>query len=76
VFVAVVGCFPVELTGDEEDGVDDEAILGLAASINVIATAATAPNLPTMRIMTPTMVAAVSRNVTLNDDLTPDCASV
>jgi hypothetical protein len=32
--------------------------------------------LPTMRIMTPTMVAAVSRNVTLNDDLTPDCASV
>ena len=54
----------------------DSPRLGLAASISVMATAATAPILRTIGIMAPPMVAAVSRNVTLNDDLTPDCASV
>jgi hypothetical protein len=47
-----------------------------ATSINVRATAATAPGLRTIGIMTPTVVAVVSRNLTLNDDLTPDRASV
>ena len=74
--VAVVLCFPVELAGDEEDGVDDKAILGLAASISVMVTAATAQILRTIGIMAPPVSSAVSRNGTLNDDLAPDCASV
>jgi hypothetical protein len=41
-----------------------------------MATVAIAPSWDTTGIMAPPMVAAVSRNVTLNDDLTPDCASV
>jgi hypothetical protein len=60
VFVAVVVCFPVELAGDEEDGVDDEATVGLAARINVRTTAATAPNLRTIGIMAPTVIAEVA----------------
>jgi hypothetical protein len=61
VFVAVVVCFPVELAGDEEDGVDDEATLGLAASISIMATAATAPSLRTIGIMAPPVSPAGSR---------------
>jgi hypothetical protein len=68
VFVAVVVCFPVELAGGEEDGVDDEATLGLAATISVMATAATAPSLRTMRIMTPTVSPAGSRRTPGRDD--------
>ena len=45
-------------------------------SITFMATVAIAPSWDTTGIMAPPMVAAVSRNVTLNDDLTPDCASV
>jgi hypothetical protein len=41
-----------------------------------MATAATAKNLRTVRIMAPPMVAAVSRNGALNDDLTLVGASV
>ena len=46
------------------------------ATIIVMATAATTANLRTLGIMAPPMVAGGSRNGTLNDDLTPDCASV
>jgi hypothetical protein len=56
--------------------VTDEATLGLAARIDVMATAATAPILRTIGIMAPPMVAAVSRNGALNDDLTLVGASV
>jgi hypothetical protein len=76
VLVAVALCFPVELAGDEEDGLDDKAILGLAARINVMATVAIAPSLRTVGIMAPPVSSAVLRNGTLNDDLAPDCASV
>ena len=47
-----------------------------AASIIVMATAATTPSLRIIGIMTPTVVAGGSRNGILNDDLTPDCVSV
>jgi hypothetical protein len=39
-------------------------------------TAATTPSLRIIGIIAPTVSSAVSRNGTLNDDLTPDCASV
>jgi hypothetical protein len=68
VFVALVACFPVRLAGGEEDGVDDEAILGLAASINVMATAAMAPSLRTARIMAPTVSSVGSRTTPGRDD--------
>ena len=57
-------------------GVDDEATLGLAASINVIATAATAPNLRTIGIMAPPVGVGGSRDNRSNDDLTLVGASV
>jgi hypothetical protein len=38
----------------------DEATLGLAARVNVMATAATAPSLRTERIMAPTVSAVVA----------------
>jgi hypothetical protein len=57
-------------------GAPDSPRLVKAASITVRATVTTAPSLRTIGIMAPPTVAAVSRNVTLNDDLTPDCASV
>jgi hypothetical protein len=52
------------------------ALLVQPAIINVRATAATAPILRTERIMAPPVSSVVSRNGTLNDDLTQDCASV
>ena len=52
------------------------AVVVHPASINVRATAATVPSLRTMRIMTPAVSTVVSRNGTLNDDLTLVGASV
>jgi hypothetical protein len=49
-------------------GAPDSPRLGLAASINVMATAATAPILRTIGIMTPTVIAAVSRTTPGGDD--------
>lgn len=67
VFVAVVVCFPVELAGGEEDGVDDGATLGLAATISVMGTVATAPSLHTIGIIAPPVSSAVSRTTPPGD---------
>jgi len=68
VFVAVLACVLVELPAGDVDGVEDEATLGLAASISVMATAATITSLRTVGIIAPPVSSAGSRTTPGADD--------
>src|ERR1035438_1179629 len=62
--MAVLACVLVELPAGDVDGVEDEATLGLAASISVTATVATKPSLRTAvlsRIASRPVLPAVGR---------------